>query len=437
MKGANTLSWGRYPRLSQKIYNLNWRTDTLPDTPLSLLPYGNGRSYGDSCQNRNNLLLKTTGLNHLIAFNPQTGLIRGETGITLSELLNFTVPLGWFLPVTPGTQFATLGGCIANDVHGKNHHSAGTFAHHVTAFELLRSDGERLLCTPEQNHEWFHATIGGLGLTGLITWIELQLKPINSAYLDIETIRYHNMDEFRKLTNESRAIYEYTVAWVDCLSKNESLGRGLFIRANHRADKHDFTNKFKQKKLTIPFDFPSGLLNNHTVKLFNYFYYNKQKIQHKKTISHYEPFFYPLDRIYNWNRIYGKQGFFQYQCVVPLRHYTAIEEILKLINKAETGSFLTVLKEFGNMPSRGMLSFPRPGVTFALDFPNTGKRTLNLMNQLDRVVMHANGAVYPAKDARMSIEAFQHYFPHWEKFKSYIDPKFSSSFWRRVTGENS
>lgn len=437
MKEANTYSWGRYPRLHQKVHALNWRIDPMPDTPLSILPYGQGRSYGDSCQNENNLLLKTTYLNHLISFNPQTGLLRAEAGTSLLEILNFVVPLGWFLPVTPGTQFATLGGCVANDVHGKNHHSAGSFGHYVNALELLRSNGERLLCNNEQNQNWLYATVGGLGLTGLITWVELQLNPISNHHLDAETIRYNNIDEFRALTDDSRNTHEYTVAWVDCLSKKQSLGRGLFIRANHCTHENTSTSKPQRRKLTIPFDFPHYVLNRHTVKLFNYFYYHKQKAERKKTISHYEPFFYPLDSIHNWNRIYGKQGFFQYQCVVPPNRYDAINEILHSISKAKTGSFLTVLKEFGSLPSKGMLSFPRPGITFALDFPNQGPKILDLMNQLDSIVMQANGAVYPAKDARMSAEAFQQYFPRWKEFKSYIDPKFSSSFWRRVTGEKS
>ena len=376
----------------------------------------------------------TTALNHLLAFDPENGVLRCESGVSFDEVLQFIVPLGWFLPTTPGTKFVTVGGAIANDVHGKNHHRAGTFGCHVTQFELLRSDGERMLCSPDKNPRWFAATIGGLGLTGLITWAEFKVRRIETSAIEMESIKFGGLDEFFSITAESDGNFEYTVSWQDCLAQGKSLGRGIFMRGNHARNGSRDLKVHTKPRLNVPIDFPSFALNSLSIKAFNFLYYARLRQRVTKATVHYNPFFYPLDSINNWNRIYGARGFFQYQFVVPFGANTdTIREILKEIGDSRQGSFLAVLKTFGDVPSPGLLSFPRPGVTLALDFPNRGAETIHLFDKLDRIVLQAGGRIYPAKDAHMSAATFQINYPQWKEFAQYIDPAFSSSFWRRVT----
>jgi FAD/FMN-containing dehydrogenase len=428
-------SWGRYPTArAQRVVPVYWR-DELPDLinyHQSILPFAYGRSYGDSCLNENGIALDVSHLKRFIAFDEQHGLLRCEAGLSLAEILDIIVPRGWFLPVTPGTKYISVGGAIANDVHGKNHHVAGTFGCHVTQFELLRSNGTRLLCSPDQNSELFRATIGGLGLTGLILWAEFRLLSINGPFIDAEHIRYSSLKEFMDIAAASDKDFEYTVAWVDCM---EHLGRGIFIRGNHERSGRYASKKLASKpSLMVPFDMPSFLLNPVSMKAFNTVYYHAQSAKRVRKLVPYDPFFYPLDSLHHWNRMYGKRGFMQYQFVVPFDNgYPAMQEIMERISRSGEGSFLTVLKKFGAIRSPGLLSFPRPGLTLALDFANNGLRTLRLLNELDQIVIQSGGVVYPAKDARMSAEAFQQYFPQWQTFAQYIDPQFSSSFWRRVT----
>jgi len=429
-------SWGRYPQApAREVRTMFWRSDDLPikEDGLPLLAYGKGRSYGDVCLNEGGVLVDTEHLGRLIAFDDQKGLLRCEAGMGLDEILQVIVPRGWFLPVTPGTKYITVGGAIANDVHGKNHHKAGTFGRHVTQFELLRSDGQRLICSPTENGDLFRATIGGLGLTGFITWAEFRLMPISTAGIVEEKIRFANLDEFFAISGSSDKDYEYTVAWVDCLATGEHLGRGIFMRGNHAAGGFPLDPNHGVR-LAVPVDFPNFVLNPLSMKLFNEAYYNIQRQKEVKLITHYEPFFYPLDAVKQWNRIYGPRGFLQYQCVLPPSDGAeAIREIIRRIARSGNASFLAVLKEFGDVPSPGMLSFPRPGITLTLDIPFQGTPTLQLLAGLDGIVRQAGGALYPAKDARMSAENFQTFYPQWQEFSQYIDPHFSSSFWRRVT----
>lgn len=351
----------------------------------------------------------------------------------LSEILELCVPHGWFLPVSPGTKYVTLGGAIANDVHGKNHHVSGTFGCHVMRFELLRSDGCRLLCSPQENSDWFAASIGGLGLTGLITCAEIQLKPTANPWLETETHKFTNLDGFFSLSDASNHDYEYTVAWVDCAAKGKSLGRGLFMRGNHAPAGATVPRGYGRRQWAIPVSPPISLITPLTLKAFNWLYYQRQRHPVVRTLTHYDPYFYPLDSISNWNLIYGPRGLLQYQCVIPPATAQAgIAEIMGRVAASGKGSFLAVLKQFGDRPSPGMMSFPRPGTTLALDFPNAGESTFRLLSELDEVVANAGGAVYPAKDARMSGKHYKQYFPNWLKFKDFVDPKFSSSFWRRV-----
>jgi FAD/FMN-containing dehydrogenase len=415
---------------------MSWRHEALPADRfpgLTLLPFGNGRSYGDVCLNDGGALIDVRPLNRLVAFDAVGGRITCEAGVLLSEILEIAVPRGWFLTVTPGTQFVTVGGAIANDVHGKNHHRAGSFGCHVYRFELLRSDGSRLICSATENQDWFRATVGGLGLTGLITWAEIQLKPIVTPFMEQEVIKFAGLDEFYTLSDESDGGFEYTVAWVDCLATGRHLGRGHFIRGNHSKVKPSRPGNDPKARLGIPVDIPFSVVNRLSLKLFNWIYFHRQMRRTRASTVHYAPFFYPLDSIPGWNRMYGPRGFVQYQCVIPHENgRAAIQEILTRISRAKMGSFLAVLKVFGDTPSPGLLSFSSPGVTLALDFPVATAGTLGLLNELDDITCSAGGKVYPAKDARMSAGHFERYFPNWRQLVAYMDPRFSSGFWRRV-----
>lgn len=425
-------SWGRYPRVRQEVRVLQDRFE-LPrfDSDKTHLPCGLGRSYGDSGLNDGGVVFSSRRLDHHLSFDVEQGIIECEAGVSFDEILRVIVPKGWFLPVTPGTRFVTVGGAIANDVHGKNHHRAGSFGCHLIEFELLRSDGRVLRCSPTSNADWFAATVGGLGLTGLIRTARLRLVRIPGPSIQGEVIRFGRLDEFFKLSRESDITHEYTVAWIDCLASGERLGRGLFTRGNPAPRIESAPGR---SWLKIPFTPPLSLVNGLSLRAFNELYYRRQLSERVSHSWHYQPFFYPLDGISEWNRLYGPHGFLQYQCVVPPQHAQAsIAEMLARIAHSGQGSFLAVLKTFGNTPSPGMLSFARPGATLALDFPNLGMRTLNLLEQLDKITRAAGGAVYPAKDARMSAESFQQYFPYCKAFEAFIDPTFSSSFWRRVS----
>ncbi|WP_088188474.1 FAD-binding oxidoreductase [Desulfosporosinus sp. FKA] len=427
------LSWNRFPRLKHRgVFNLSEGFVSLPRTESFCLPYGNGRSYGDVCLNEDGVLLNTRQLNHFIHFDQTTGRLRCEAGVLLKEILELVVPQNWFLPVTPGTQFITIGGAIANDVHGKNHHCAGSFGNHVIRLELLRSDGQRIVCSMEKAKDWFTATIGGLGLTGLITWAEIQLIPVNNPWILAQSRRFSSLDEFWEINSEAEHRWPYTVAWYDCLSAGRGQGRGVYISGQHAAETDKFPPRHP-KSLRFPFDPSFSLINPLSLRLINTVYYHKP-IKDMPSLSHYEPFFYPLDGVLDWNRIYGKKGFFQYQCILPPEDaQDGIKAMSKKIAASGQGSFLAVLKTFGNIPSRGLMSFARPGVTLALDFPNHGQTTLRLFKELDAIVSEAQGVLNPSKDARMSAQMFKSGFPRWEQFADFIDPKFSSSFWRRVT----
>lgn len=438
---SNYQSWGQYPSSNpHSVFPIFWTSDTVPfetsDKPF--LPYAHGRSYGDSCLNDQGNLLDVSPLRRLIAFDEKTGVLRCEAGVTFSDIHQLTIPTGWFLPVTPGTQFVSIGGAIANDIHGKNHHQAGTFGLHVKSFELLRSNGEHLLCSPEHNLDFYCATIGGLGLTGLILWAEIQLKPVLGPWIKTQRLRFKNLKEFFQLSTEADQHFEYTVAWIDCFAKGPHLGRGIFIQGNHQKKEDSIDSQFHLRQTrSIPLNPPFGLINSTTLKWFNSFYYNTAcPKSSSRNFEPYDRFFYPLDAIRNANRLYGTEGFLQYQCVIPVAvQKEGTETLLSHIQRSNQGSSLAVLKQFGTITSPGLLSFPKAGTTLALDFPFRGEKTLKLLSELDEIVAKSGGAVYPAKDARMSSKHFQQYFPKWREFSRFIDPKFSSSFWRRVMSD--
>ena len=432
-------SWGRCFHYHHQLEKLSWLPDRLSFIPdeVKALPYAYGRSYGDSCLNDQGLLIDTSGLTRLMHFDRSKGIIRCEAGVRFDQLLEVILPHGWFLPVTPGTKYISVGGAIANDVHGKNHHTSGTFGNFVSRFEMLRSNGERIVCSHWDNQELFKATIGGLGLTGLITWAEFRLSKVGSPYMDVVTTKFSGIEEFFEIADAADKQYEYTVAWVDCLAKDQNLGRGIFMAGNHSSVTNESAlakEAFgKQPKLSIPFDMPGWLLSPLFMKAFNTLYYNKQLMKRRRHQQHFDPFFYPLDGIGDWNRLYGKRGFFQYQFVLPDKHRDVLPQIFELIAKSNQASCLAVLKKFGEQPSPGMLSFPRPGITLALDFANRGQATHRLFTKLDECIAKVGGRLYPAKDGHMQADFFKSGYPEWRTFSSFIDPKFSSSFWERVS----
>jgi L-gulonolactone oxidase len=399
---------------------------------MSVLAVGLGRSYGDSGLNLDQAVIDMSHLDRVLAFDPATGVLRGEAGLSLSEIIRRVVPLGWFLPTTPGTRFVTLGGAVANDVHGKNHHRAATFGAWVRRLGLWRSDQGEMEISPAESPELFAATVGGVGLTGVILWVELQLVRIGGSRLDTETIPFANCDEFLEIARESEASFEHTVAWVDCSSRKAGLGRGIFTRGNWRAD-GVLTVHDDRRRAVLPMDLPGFALNPVTLSAFNALYYHLGASGPRHGIQTYAQAFHPLDTIGGWNRLYGPRGFFQFQCVTPMEAGMApVANMLSAIAATGEGSFLAVLKTFGDKPSPGLLSFPRRGVTLAMDFANRGPATLALLARLDAIAAAAGGRLYPAKDGRMSPAMFKGGYPQLSRFIDRIDPAFSSSFWRRI-----
>jgi FAD/FMN-containing dehydrogenase len=427
-------SWGRYPRLSAEVLPLFWKEDFPPPqiSSAKMLAVGMGRSYGDVCLLQNGTLLRTPDLDRLHSFDGQTGLLRCEAGVTLAQILDFAVPRGWFLPVSPGTKYVTVGGAIANDIHGKNHHVAGTFGLHTPCFELIRSDGTQMVCSASENADWYSATIGGMGLTGLIGWAEVQLRPIVSRRIRYQSTRFVGLEEFLALSRASTQ--EYSVAWIDCVAQGRNFARGIFMHGEHEENPGPLTPLAKAK-FALPFDLPAFALNRSSVGAFNTLYYHKQISKQREGFTDYEPFFYPLDRILQWNRLYGQQGLLQFQCVLPwTTDSTGMIQLLKAITASGLASFLAVIKVFGDVVSPGMMSFPMPGITLALDFPIRREVSFQLLDRLAAITADFGGRMYPAKDACMSAAHFQQFYPQWEQWATYIDPLFSSSFWQRVSG---
>lgn len=428
-------SWGRLGTWPHEVHALDRDATSLPlQKNKTGLAYGTGRSYGDVCLNPEGMLWRTTTLDRFINFDAQSGRLTCEAGVLLRDIQNIFLPRGWMLAVTPGTQFVTVGGAIANDVHGKNHHAEGCFGDHVLQLTLQRTDGMTIECSPTQHAAWFAATVGGLGLTGVIKQVSLQLKRAASPWLDVETIPYETLDEFFTLSDSSEQDWEYTVSWIDCVSRAE---RGIFMRANMSTQSylHQTAVSQQSKPRSVPFVPPVSLVNKLTLQPFNACYFHAKKMQAGHSVQHMTPFFYPLDNLLHWNRIYGPRGFFQYQSVVPRAvGHAAVQAMLQEIAKAGEGSFLAVLKTFGNRQARGMLSFAQPGVTLALDFPNKGDTSLQLFTRLDAIVREAGGRIYAAKDARMPRDLFISGYPRLQEFLAFRDPGMSSALSRRLTG---
>lgn len=395
------------------------------------LPYGNGRSYDTSCLPARGTLIDTRSMNALISFDPQSGVLKAEAGMLLADVLSIVIPHGWFLAVTPGTRHVTLGGAIANDVHGKNHHRRGSFGAHVRAFELVRSDGSRQLCSREEKSSLFRATIGGMGLTGLLTFVEIQLMRTRSSWLEQETAEFNSLREYATLDQAADANFEYTVAWIDGHARGTSLGRGLFMRANHVP--HEVApSSDNGARLSVPFTPPFNLVRDIAIGPFNKLYRRRARSSQAQ-VTAYQPFFYPLDALASWNRLYGPRGFRQFQCAIPeTTSIPVIERLIETTHRHGHPSSLVVLKRFGTFPSEGLLSFARPGQTIAMDFADRGKTTADLFADMQAQVMQAGGALNPYKDASMSAADFRKSFPHWQEFTTFIDPAAASIFSDRV-----
>jgi FAD/FMN-containing dehydrogenase len=400
----------------------------------SYLAVGAGRSYGDSCLNQSGTVIQFGGISRLIAFDADQGILTCEAGMQFADILDFIVPKGWFLPVTPGTMYVTVGGALATDVHGKNHHMAGTFGRHVLAFGLLRSTGEVIECSETSNRDLFRATIGGLGLTGIIMWAAVRLRPIHSVKVVRRSTRIRSIDSYFALDTGAASQAEYTVAWIDSTARGRNLGRGIFYHGNHEISEHHQGLRYARplQRLSIPKEIPSFLLNAMTMQIFNNVYYRRLRDSDDEQIVDFAPFFYPLDAIGGWNKLYGPKGFYQFQCVVPLERPDTLIKLLELAADSRLGSFLTVLKRFGAIPSPGLLSFPMEGYTLAMDFRNLGARTRNTIEALTRMVCEASGRIYPAKDALMTRQDFHSGFPNWHEFSTYVDPKVTSDFLERI-----
>jgi FAD/FMN-containing dehydrogenase len=434
-------SWGRFPYFPQTGHEVHWRSE-LPDLLSGLkdrfaatLAFGNGRSYGDCCLSSSDHVIHTRALDRFAAADWTRGILTVEAGVTLDEILRVCVPRGWFLPVVPGTKYVTVGGALANDIHGKNHHLRGTFGRHVERFGLLRSDRGRLQCSAEENSDLYRATIGGLGLTGIIEWAALRLVPIRSSLIDVTECRYGSLSEFFDLSSELDGAHEHCVAWVDCLSTGASAGRGIYSVGNHAAE-GPLTDEGHAGVLNMAMTPPVSLVNGTTLKMFNTMYYRGHRAGRTRRTKHFDPFFFPLDRIGHWNRLYGPKGFQQFQCVIPERNAReAVAEMIADIARAATGSFLAVMKRCGNLESPGLMSFPLPGTSLALDFPQHHDLVETLFSRLDAIVRTAGGRFYPAKDAHMSASDFRRGYPAWTSVEALRDPALNSRFWQRVTGE--
>lgn len=424
-------NWGNFPVVEKEIKSED-SIEKIKDFVRNnneVIARGNGRCYGDASLSEH--IFSTKRLNKFISFDRLNGVIECESGVLLSEILEVIVPQGYFLYVTPGTKFISVGGAIASDVHGKNHHAEGCFSEYLETFSLLNENSEVITCSRTQNEDKFWATIGGMGLTGIILSAKFKLKNIETAYIRQESIKAENLDEIFKLFDESES-WTYNVAWIDCLQTGKNIGRSIMMRGEH-AFKHELPKKLQQNPLRLkqkfipkmPFYFPDFMLNKWSVKLFNYLYYSKQQKKEVKNFVDYETFFYPLDVVNDWNKIYGKKGFIQYQMVIPKEKGKAgMKKILETIAKSGNGSFLAVLKLFGKENPLAYNAFPLEGYTLALDF-KVNPKLAKLVSDLDEIVEEFGGRIYLTKDS-MSKSSLTNYL------RNVQNPKFVSVQHKRI-----
>jgi decaprenylphospho-beta-D-ribofuranose 2-oxidase len=417
-------NWGNYPAIEsdERSFSFDDQLKELVKSDQRFIARGNGRCYGDGSLAENTI--STLKYDKVLSFDKVNGVFETESGITLDQVLEIIVPAGWFLPVTPGTKFITIGGAIASDVHGKNHHVDGAFSSHVLEMDVMLSTGETLTCSPFFNQDLFEATCGGMGLTGVITRVRFRLKKIETSYIKQKQIKAANLEELLKLFDEYKN-YTYSVAWIDCLIRGDEFGRSILILGEHaRLDELEPAQRNKplalpgKKQINFPFNLPSWVLNTLTVRAFNFVYYSKNLKKVIDNVVSYEPFFYPLDAILNWNRGYGKNGFIQYQFVIPMHAKQGLIEILERISDEGLGSFLAVLKVFGKQDS--LISFPMEGYTLALDFP-VRDGLFRFLDELDSIVLKYGGRLYMSKDARMKAQMLESGYPRLQEFKSIVE----------------
>ncbi len=417
-------NWGRYPTVKANISSLHYcdeLSDVIERTPC--IARGNGRCYGDASLSEN--VISTLGFSRILSFDKESGELHCQSGILFSDILQLIVPDGWFLPVTPGTKFITVGGAVASDVHGKNHHCEGSFREHIINLKLFCSNGGIIDCNQQQNKQLFDATCGGMGLTGLIISVHFRLKKIETSYINRVQEKASNLDEVLSLFEKYNE-HTYSMAWIDCLKGGRSFGRSIMMAGEHTSAKElaetgksELLNLPSSGKLSVPFNLPEFCLSKTSVRIFNQLYFHKTIKKHSSDIIHFDPFFYPLDSIHHWNRMYGKKGFLQYQFVLPIEtSRRGLIEILEKIRKQDLGSFLAVLKLFGKQ--NGIMSFPMPGYTLALDFP-VQKGVFDFLNKLDELVLKHNGRLYLSKDARMNSKVFKESYPNYPEFVKTID----------------
>jgi decaprenylphospho-beta-D-ribofuranose 2-oxidase len=428
-------NWGNYPTMESdvKSFSFDDQLSKLVQRANHFIPRGNGRCYGDA--SLAGKTISTLQYKRILSFDTDAGVFECQSGLTLDKILEVIIPKGWFLPVTPGTKFITVGGAVGSDVHGKNHHVDGSFSNHIADMDVMLGNGEIITCSSLVHSDLFEATCGGMGLTGMITRIKFRLKKIQTSYIKQKQLKASNLEELIKFFEEYKD-YTYSMAWIDCLTKGEHFGRGILIIGEHAAF-NELSESQKNRplrysgkpKITFPFNLPSWVLNTLTVRAFNFLYYGKNFKREINNVVSYEPFFYPLDTIMHWNRGYGKKGFVQYQFVLPLSSKQGLIEILKRISDAGLGSFLAVLKVFGKQES--MISFPDEGYTLALDFP-VKKGLFNFLDELDEIVLKYGGRLYMSKDARMKPEVLVKGYPRLDQFLSIVkkynpDNKLSSA----------
>lgn len=405
--------WGRYPTIDAELQTLNTPSQAIESLAITpAIARGMGRSYGDSALAVH--ILSTRPLDRLHAFDADEGVVDCDAGVTLAELIDVFLPRGWFLPVTPGTRFVSVGGAVASDVHGKNHHLDGCFSEFVDSLDLLTASGEVLTCSSSSHAELFRATCGGMGLTGVILRARLRLRRVKSAFIEQVTLKAANLDEALDLF-EAHGASTYSVAWIDCLASGGALGRSLLMLGEHASS--GGLDLAPSRTLSVPVDMPGMLLNRYSIRAFNTLYFHRIRQPLTEQRIDYRPFFYPLDGITQWNRLYGRDGFLQYQFVLPRETgREGMRAILQRIAASGRGSFLAVLKAFG-AANDNPLSFPIDGYTLALDFKNE-RGLASLLDELDRMVLAHGGRLYLTKDARMSAEVFRQSYPRWEEFQA-------------------
>lgn len=444
-KKQNLSGWGNFPFEICHVFRPEKQQQVAQILTTgshgSYVSRGLGRSYGDAALNREGGIISHERLGRMLSFDPATGVLSAEAGVSFHCIIETLLPRGFFPHVTPGTRFVTLGGAIAADVHGKNHHCDGSLASCVIDFDLLVADGSILRCSRNENPDLFFATLGGMGLTGSILRASIRLSPVSSAYMRVSQQRARNLDHALDLFITGDDAYRYSVAWIDCLARGSSLGRSVLMRGNPASVEYlspnqqpDPLNIRLSRSWNVPFNFPGFVLRPLTIKAFNARFYRKH--QDEEYVVGYDQFFYPLDSISDWNRLYGRRGFIQYQAVFPKETArSGLIELLETLSAAGQASFLAVLKAFG-AESGGLLSFPRSGFTLALDIPNRGNLP-PLTAKLDLIVMKHGGRVYLAKDALLAPELLPTMYPNLDAFrriKARIDPqnRFSSSQARRL-----